>query len=88
MATHWDNESQNDGQRDAQSEYKISVRSLVPKVLDFFSSTQATRSAICYAEPSASHPTHQSGIALKPTVSINVHGAFPKNRSVEQWEPN
>ncbi len=28
------------------------------------------------------------GIALKPTAAINVHGAFPKNRSVEQWEPH
>jgi hypothetical protein len=26
----------------------------------------------------------RSGIALKPTASINVHGAFPKNRSLEQ----
>jgi len=24
------------------------------------------------------------GIAFKPTAAINVHGAFPKNRSVEQ----
>ncbi|MGV2390793.1 MAG UNVERIFIED_CONTAM: hypothetical protein LVR29_29115 [Microcystis novacekii LVE1205-3] len=24
------------------------------------------------------------GIALKPTASINGHGAFPKNRSLEQ----
>ncbi|MFN6257364.1 hypothetical protein, partial [Microcystis sp.] len=23
---------------------------------------------------------------LKPTASINGHGAFPKNRSLEQWE--
>ncbi|GCA69310.1 hypothetical protein MiYa_00835 [Microcystis aeruginosa NIES-2519] len=23
-------------------------------------------------------------IAFKPTAAINVHGAFPKNRSVEQ----
>ena len=23
-------------------------------------------------------------IALKPTAAINVHGAFPKNRSLEQ----
>ncbi|MCA2656235.1 MAG: hypothetical protein IM473_19115 [Microcystis sp. M015S2] len=28
------------------------------------------------------------GIAFKPTAAINVHGAFPKNRSVEQWEPH
>jgi hypothetical protein len=28
--------------------------------------------------------SRRSGIALKPTASINVHGAFPKNRSVEQ----
>jgi len=26
----------------------------------------------------------RSSIALKPTAAINVHGAFPKNRSVEQ----
>jgi hypothetical protein len=26
----------------------------------------------------------RSDIAFKPTAAINVHGAFPKNRSVEQ----
>ena len=44
---------------------------------DFFLSTQATRSAIALRLlPSA------FGIALKPTALINVHGAFPKNRSI------
>ena len=42
-------------------------------MLDFFSSTQPTRSAIALRLlPSA------FGIALKPTASINVHGAFPQ----------